>query len=96
MSARRLLLPLGLLVCLAVSVWFTRFLFTAQENNGVGYKELDVVGAPPAYTEVTRRDSGPQAVASNDTADVLLTEGTGTPGALTLAAATTVIVGRLR
>ena len=22
-----------------------RFLFTAQENNGVGYKELDVVGA---------------------------------------------------
>mgnify|MGYP003620967163 FL=1 len=33
MSARRLLLPLGLLVCLAVSVWCTRFLFTAHLNN---------------------------------------------------------------
>lgn len=33
MSARRLLLPLGLLVCLAVSVWCTRFLFTAHLKN---------------------------------------------------------------
>jgi hypothetical protein len=32
-SARRLLLPLGLLVCLVVSVWCTRFLFTAHLNN---------------------------------------------------------------
>ena len=68
-----------------------RFTFPPQENSGVGYKEFDLLGAPPAYTEVTRRDSGPQGVASNDAAHVLLTEGTGTPGAVTLAAATTVI-----
>ncbi len=68
-----------------------RFTFPAQENNGVGYKELDVVGAPPVYTDVTRRNSGSQVVASNDTSDVLLTEGSGTPGALTLGAPVTII-----
>ena len=68
-----------------------RFTFLAQENNGVGYKELDVVGAPPVYTDVTRRDSGSQVVASNDTSDVLLTEGSGSPGAITLGAPMTII-----
>ena len=68
-----------------------RFLFTAQENNGVGYKELDVLGSAPAYTDVTRRDSGSKIVVSNGTSDVQITEGTGTPGNLTLEAATTVI-----
>ena len=68
-----------------------RFFFLTQENSGVGYKELDVIGAPPAYAEVTRRDSGPQVVASNDTADVLIAEGTGTPGAITLGAAVTAV-----
>ena len=68
-----------------------RFTFLPQENGGVGYKELDVGGAAPTYTEVTRSDSGPQTIASNDTASVRITEGTGTPGKLTLNAATTVI-----
>jgi autotransporter-associated beta strand protein len=68
-----------------------RFTFVAQENGGVGYKELDVIGAPPAYTNVTRRDSISQIVASNDTSQVMITEGAGAPGAITLGAATTVI-----
>jgi len=68
-----------------------RFTFLSQENGGVGYKELDVAGAAPAYAGVTRRDSGSQIIASNDTANVLVTEGTGTPGAITLGAATTAI-----
>ncbi|HNX35744.1 MAG TPA: autotransporter-associated beta strand repeat-containing protein [Kiritimatiellia bacterium] len=68
-----------------------RFTFPPQENSGVGYKELDVIGAPPDYTEVTRRDSGTQVVASNDTADVLITEGSGTAGTLTLGAGETII-----
>jgi len=68
-----------------------RFMFPAQENNGVGYKEFDVSGAGPAYTDMTRRDSGSKTVASNDTSDVRITEGSGTPGTITLGAATTVI-----
>ena len=68
-----------------------RFTFLAQENGGVGYKEFDVTGADPAYTEVTRRDSGSQVLASNAASDVLLTEGSGTPGNLTLGAPATVI-----
>ena len=68
-----------------------RFTFLTQENGGVGYKELDLSGAPPAYAEVTRRDSGSKVIASNDTSNVLIAEGTGTGGALTLDAPTTVI-----
>ncbi len=68
-----------------------RFTFTAQENGGVGYKELDVIGSAPAYADVTRRDSGPQTITSNDTSNVRIIEGTGTPGANLLGAATTVI-----
>lgn len=68
-----------------------RFTFPSQQNNGVGYKEFDVIGATPAYTNVTRRDSGSKTVVSNGTADVQITEGTGTPGNLTLEAATTVV-----
>ena len=68
-----------------------RFTFTAQESGGVGYKELDLSGAAPAYVPVTRRDSGTQSIASNDTADVLITEGTGAAGTITLGAATTAV-----
>ena len=68
-----------------------RFTFLTQENNGVGYKELDLSGAAPAYTEVTRRDSGSQAIASNDTANILISEGEGTPGALAVDSPTTII-----
>ena len=68
-----------------------RFTFPAQENNGVGYKEFDVSGAAPAYTDMTRRDSGAKTVVSNDTSDVRITEGSGTPGTITLGAVTTVI-----
>ena len=68
-----------------------RFTFTAQENGGVGYKELDVIGSAPAYDDVTRRDSGSQTIISNDVSNVRIIEGTGTPGVNTLGAATTVI-----
>ena len=68
-----------------------RFTFTGQENGGVGYKELDVTGSAPAYADVTRRDSGPQAITSSDTSNVRIIEGTGTPGNNTLGAATTII-----
>jgi len=68
-----------------------RITFLSQENSGVGYKELDLSGAPPAYTEVTRRDSGAQVIASNDTASVLISEGEGTPGALAVDSPVTVI-----
>ncbi len=68
-----------------------RFTFASQENGGVGYKELDVSGTTPSYTTVTRRDSGAQLIASNDTSDVFISEGSGTPGTLALGSATTVI-----
>ena len=68
-----------------------RFTFTSQENGGAGYKELDVSGTAPSYTTVTRRDSGPQMIASNDTSDVFISEGTGTPGTIGPGSPTTVI-----
>ena len=68
-----------------------RFTFPAQENNGVGYKELDVIGSVPSYTDVTRLSSGAQAIASNDTSIVRIIEGTGDPRANTLDSAVTVI-----
>jgi len=68
-----------------------RFAFLSQENGGVGYKELDVSGSAPDYTEVTRRDSGTQVIASNTTAVVRIVEGTGTPVTNTLGSAVTVV-----
>ncbi len=69
-----------------------QFSFPGQQNGGVGYKEFDVVGSSPTYTEVTRLESGSKVIADNAVSNVRITEGTGTtPGAITLAAATTTI-----
>ena len=68
-----------------------RFEFPEQQNNGVGYKELDVTGSAPAYAEVTRLDSGTKVIASDAASNVRISEGSGTPGDITLGAAATVI-----
>lgn len=68
-----------------------RFTFLAQENGGVGYKELDLLGAPPLYTEVTSLDSGSKVIASNDTASVFVTDGSGNRSPITLGTASTAI-----
>jgi len=71
-----------------------RFTFLSQENDGVGYKELDVTGSPitsMTYTDVTRLSTEPQVIASNDTANVRITEGSGSLSAITLDSAATVI-----
>ena len=71
-----------------------RFTFLSQENSGVGYKELDVSGAPitaPTYDDVTRLSSGPQTIISNDTSNVRIIEGSGTLGNIVLGSSVTVI-----
>jgi autotransporter-associated beta strand protein len=47
--------------------------------------------AVPLTTDVTRRDSGSKVIADNLFSDVRMIEGTGTPGAITLAKAATAI-----
>jgi autotransporter-associated beta strand protein len=49
------------------------------------------VGPPEPYNDVTRRDSGTKVIADSPLSDVRMIEGTGTPGAITLAKAATTI-----
>ena len=68
-----------------------RFAFSDQENSGAGYKELDVIGTPSAYTNVARLASESQTIISNAAANVRIIEGEGTPQTLALGSALTVI-----
>ncbi len=65
-----------------------RFSFPLQENSGVGYRELDVMGEPPDYFDVTRLDSGSKVITNHAAAVVRIIEGTGVAGDITLEAAT--------
>jgi autotransporter-associated beta strand protein len=49
------------------------------------------MGALPPMTDVTRRNSGSKVIADSPFSDVRIVEGTGTPGAITLAKAATTI-----
>jgi len=46
-----------------------RFTFLSQQNGGVGYKELDVIGAPTAFTDMSL-SAETQMIASNSVANV--------------------------
>lgn len=62
-----------------------RFTFFAQENGGVGYKELDVIGTASAYADVTRLE-GSKMIVNDGTIVVRIIEGTGALGDITLEA----------
>jgi autotransporter-associated beta strand protein len=64
------------------------------ERSGYGFHFYGFsvsMGALPPMTDVTRRDSGSKVIADNPFSDVRMIEGTGTPGAITLAKAATTI-----
>ncbi|MDD2601004.1 MAG: autotransporter-associated beta strand repeat-containing protein [Kiritimatiellae bacterium] len=68
-----------------------RFVFPNQQNSGVGYKELDVIGSAPAYFDVTRLSSGNKVITNSAAASVRIVEGAGESGSIALEAANNTI-----